>query len=151
MLLHLKIANLATFREVVLDLSPGLTCVTGETGSGKSLFVDALSFLSGQKNRLLFVPPGQNEGVVEAIFSPSQTVPVFLKDVTLPGDDWVIRRTLLSNGRTRQQVNGTNITQSQLQELGTYLMDLVGQGWGYYGRGSEKHDDFPGCCRRDAV
>ena len=73
MLLHLKIANLATLREIILDLSPGLTCVTGETGSGKSLFVDALSFLSGQKNRLLFVPEGRQEGVVEAIFSPFRT------------------------------------------------------------------------------
>ena len=142
MLLHLKIANLATFREVVLDLSPCLTCVTGETGSGKSLFVDALSFLSGQKNRLLFVPPGQNEGVVEAIFSPSQTMPVFLKDVVLPGDDWVLRRTLLANGRTRQQVNGTNITQSQLQELGTCLMDLVGQGEGFRLQNPRIHAEY---------
>ena len=131
MLLHLRIANLATFREVILDLSPGLTCVTGETGSGKSLFVEALSFLSGQKNRLLFVPNGQNEGVVEAIFSPSKTFPAFLEGTVLPGDDWVLRRTLLSSGRTRQQINGTNITQSQLQELGTHLMDLVGQGEGF--------------------
>lgn len=142
MLLHLKIANLATFRELVLDFFPGLTCVTGETGSGKSLFVDALSFLSGQKNRLLFVPHGKQEGVVEAIFSPSRRLPSFLDGMLVPGDDWVIRRTLLLNGRTRQQINGNNITQSQLQELGPHLMDLVGQGEGFRLQNPRTHAEY---------
>ncbi len=141
-LLHLKIASLATFREIILDLSPGLTCVTGETGSGKSLFVDALSFLSGQKNRLLFVPEGRQEGVVEAIFSPSGQLPAFLDGTLVSGDDWVIRRTLLSNGRTRQQINGSNITQSQLQELGALLMDLVGQGEGFRLQNPRTHAEY---------
>jgi len=141
-LLHLKIANLATFRELSLDFSPGLTCVTGETGSGKSLFVDALSFLSGKKNRILFVRQGASEGFVEAIFSPAVSIPVFLAEAVRPGDDWVIRRTLLSNGRTRQQLNGGNITQSQLQELGDVLMDLVGQGEGFRLQNPRTHSEY---------
>lgn len=130
MILHLKISDLATFKEVSLDLKAGMTCLTGETGSGKSLFVDAISFVTGRKPRILSVRPGSPEGVVEAIFTPADPIPTFLKSIVQPGDDWILRRVLLANGRTRQMVNGTNITQTQLAELGEILLDLVGQGEG---------------------
>lgn len=142
MILHLKISDLATFKEISLDLKTGLTCLTGETGSGKSLFVDAISFVTGKKPRILTVSPGAQEGIVEAIFTPVETIPSFLSNSIKPGDDWILRRVLLSNGRTRQTINGANITQSQLSDLGDILLDLVGQGEGARLQNPRIHSEY---------
>ncbi|MHB8422680.1 MAG: DNA repair protein RecN [Leptospirales bacterium] len=142
MILHLKISDLATYKEISLDLKAGLTCLTGETGSGKSLFVDAISFVTGRKPRILSVRPGATEGVVEAIFTAIEPVPPYLHSVVQPGDEWIVRRVLLLNGRTRQSVNGANITQSQLYDLGESLLDLVGQGEGARLQNPRIHSEY---------
>ncbi|MHB1286808.1 MAG: DNA repair protein RecN [Leptospirales bacterium] len=142
MILHLKVSDLATFKEISLDLKNGLTCLTGETGSGKSLFVDAISFVTGRKPRILSVSPGAQEGIVEAVFTPVEPIPLFLSNSIKPGDDWILRRVLLSNGRTRQTINGANITQSQLSDLGEMLLDLVGQGEGARLQNPRIHSEY---------
>lgn len=131
MLLHIKIADLATIKSIAADFQDGFSCLTGETGAGKSLFVDAIGFVTGHRPRVLSVRPGAAEGSVEAIFSPPEFLPPDgWSDLIEKGDEWIVRRVLLPNGRTRQTVNGNSITQSQLAELGDILLDLVGQGEG---------------------
>ena len=142
MILHLKISDLATYKGISLDLKAGMTCLTGETGTGKSLFVDAISFVTGRKPRILSVRPGSVEGVVEAVFTPIEPIPPFLHSLVQPGDDWIVRRVLLLNGRTRQTVNGSNITQSQLYDLGEMLLDLVGQGEGARLQNPRTHSEY---------
>jgi DNA repair protein RecN (Recombination protein N) len=130
MLLHLKIIDLATIESIAIDFQDGFSCLTGETGAGKSLFVDALAFVTGHRPRVLSVRPGALEGCVEAIFSPVDPIPDGFSTLVQKGDEWIVRRILLPNGRTRQTVNGNSVTQSQLSEVGEFLLDLVGQGEG---------------------
>ena len=112
-----------------VSFDEGLTVVTGETGAGKSLLVDALFLVSGQKPRGLSVRPGCNEGIVEASFSaPSLPIPESLTDILSSDEDLVIRRVVTPNGRFRQTVNGQAVSTSQLQSLVEILFDLVGQG-----------------------
>ncbi len=130
MLLHLKIIDLATIESIAIDFQDGFSCLTGETGAGKSLFVDALAFVTGHRPRVLSVRPGAPEGCVEAIFSPVDPTPEEFSTLLKKGDEWIVRRILLPNGRTRQSINGNSVTQSQLSEVGEFLLDLVGQGEG---------------------
>ncbi len=142
MLEFLSIRSIATIPESSLTFSPGLTVVTGETGAGKSLFVDALAFISGEKPKGLTVRPGQAEGVVEAGFSPLEEVPESFKELLSAGEDLVIRRMIGENGRTRQTVNGHSVSQSQLLELGNALIDIVGQGESSRLTDSRRHRQF---------
>ncbi|EQD49238.1 DNA repair protein (RecN), partial [mine drainage metagenome] len=112
----------------MISFGPALTVVTGETGAGKSLFVDAIDFISGGKPKGLSIRPGSSEGIVEAGFSPLGTVPEFVRDLVPEGEDIVIRRVLLENGRTRQTINGHSVSLGQLAEFGQVLLDIVGQG-----------------------
>ena len=128
MLEFLNIRSIATIDQNMLSFGPALTVVTGETGAGKSLFVDAIDFISGGKPKGLSIRPGHLEGIVEAGFSPFETVPDFIKDLVYENEDIVIRRVLLENGRTRQTINGHSVSVGQLLELGRILLDIVGQG-----------------------
>ncbi len=129
MIQSLRIAAFATIEEMSVSFDEGLTVITGETGAGKSLLVDALFLVSGQKPRGLTVRPGCDEGIVEAAFTPMNgPIPDTLSDILHPGDDIVIRRLVTANGRMRQSVNGQSVSLSQLQSLVGFLFDLVGQG-----------------------
>jgi len=128
MLEFLNIRSIATIDQNMLSFGPALTVVTGETGAGKSLFVDAIDFISGGKPKGLSIRPGHSEGVVEAGFSPFGTVPDVIKDFVSKDEDIVIRRVLLENARTRQTINGHSISVGQLAEIGQILLDIVGQG-----------------------
>ena len=143
MLLHLRVASFATIREISLSFDRGLTVITGETGAGKSLLVDALSLIAGQKPRNLSVRPGSSEAVVEASFSPlSSPIPENLSEILTPDDDIVIRRLISPNGRLRQTVNGQAVSTSQLSSLVLQLFDLVGQGESLRMSGGENHRQF---------
>jgi len=128
MLEFLNIRSIATIDQNMISFGPALTVVTGETGAGKSLFVDAIDFISGGKPKGLSIRPGSSEGIVEAGFSPLGTVPEFVRDLVPEGEDIVIRRVLLENGRTRQTINGHSVSLGQLAEFGQVLLDIVGQG-----------------------
>ena len=143
MLSHLRVASFATIREISLSFDRGLTVITGETGAGKSLLVDALSLIAGQKPRNLSVRPGSSEAVVEASFTPlTSPVPETLSDILTPEDDIVIRRIISPGGRLRQTVNGQTISTSQLSSLVLHLFDLVGQGESLRMSGGENHRQF---------
>ncbi len=128
MLSYLRIAAFATIEEFSVSFDDGLTVITGETGAGKSLLVDALAFVSGQKPRSLSVRPGCEEGFVEALFTPMGSLPDLFSDLVSPEEEIVVRRIFATNGRVRQTVNGQTVPLSQLQSLVSYLYDIVGQG-----------------------
>ncbi|MGC8530330.1 MAG: DNA repair protein RecN [Leptospirillia bacterium] len=143
MLLHLRVASFATIREISLSFDKGLTVITGETGAGKSLLVDALSLIAGQKPRNLSVRPGSSEAIVEASFTPLfSPIPDALSEIITPDDDIVIRRLISPNGRLRQTVNGQAVSTSQLSSLVLHLFDLVGQGESLRMSGGENHRSF---------
>jgi DNA repair protein RecN (Recombination protein N) len=130
MIVELRVRDLATIADVTLTLGPGLNVLTGETGAGKSMLVDALSLLLGGRADVGAVRPGAARLTVEGVFEPlPHAVPAVLDALGLDADDsrLVIRREVSAEGRSRAWVNGSPTTVGALGELGRLLADLHGQ------------------------
>jgi DNA repair protein RecN (Recombination protein N) len=130
MLNHLHIANFAIVPELNLDFSPGFTAITGETGAGKSIMVDALGLLLGDRADAAWVRGGAKRAELTAEFSLKNNTPArtWLDQADLSEDDeCILRRTIGSNGRSRAFINGTPVTLAQIQALGQLLVEIHGQ------------------------
>jgi DNA repair protein RecN (Recombination protein N) len=130
MLTELRVRDLATIADVTLQLGPGLNVLTGETGAGKSMLIDALSLLLGERAAGGSVRPGAPKSVVEGAFEgiDSRTRHQ-IEELGLDVDDGrvVVRREVSSEGRSRAWVNGSPTTAAVLAQLGALLVDLHGQ------------------------
>lgn len=114
MLVELAVTNLGVIAEARIPLAEGLNALTGETGAGKTMIVEALNLLSGGKADASRVRSGETEAVVEGLF--------------VNGDDeWVVRRVVPAAGRSRAYINGRLSASSELAELGGELIELHGQ------------------------
>ena len=134
MLRHLRATNFAILSDVEIELGPGMNALTGETGAGKSLIVEAVNLLRGGRASADIPRAGADEAVVEAIVEiPADLrarVAGVLEGAGLPpcdGDDVAIRRVITRGGRGRAYVNGALTTNARLAELGALLIDLSGQ------------------------
>ncbi len=136
MLKHLRITNFAILSDVSLELAPGFNVLTGETGAGKSLIVDAVALLRGARASADIPRAGADEAVVEAVFEPpadmAAEVAARLEASGLrsnhEGDGEVlVRRVISRGGRSRVHVNGGLTTAGALADLGAVLVDLAGQ------------------------
>ncbi len=134
MLRHLRVTNFAILSDVSVELGPGMNVLTGETGAGKSLIVEAVNLLRGGRASADIPRTGADEAVVEAIVE----VPADLRErarrvldeAGLPrgeNEDVFIRRVIQRGGRSRTYVNGALTTAAKLAELGSLLIDLSGQ------------------------
>jgi DNA repair protein RecN (Recombination protein N) len=130
MLAELRVRDLATIADVTLQLAPGLNVLTGETGAGKSMLVDALALLLGERATGGTVRPGAAKAVVEGAFEGIEAATRRrIEDLGLDVEDGrvVVRREVSTEGRSRAWVNGSPTTASVLSELGALLVDLHGQ------------------------
>jgi len=131
MLVELRIRNYAVVEDLSLTLRPGLNVLTGETGAGKSIVVDALSLLLGERASSGVVRAGAARASVEAAFDVSglDALQARLEELGLAAEDGqlVLRREVASEGRNRAWVNGSPATASVVGELGTSLVDMHGQ------------------------
>jgi DNA repair protein RecN (Recombination protein N) len=130
MLTELRVRDLATIADVTLQLGPGLNVLTGETGAGKSMLIDALSLLLGERAAGGSVRPGAAKSVVEGAFEGIDPATRRLIDeLGLDVEDGrvVVRREVSSEGRSRAWVNGSPTTAAVLAQLGALLIDLHGQ------------------------
>ena len=130
MLRHLRVTNFSILSDVALDFTAGFNVLTGETGAGKSLIVEAVNLLRGGRASADIPRAGADQAVVEAIFeSPAREVTRILEDAGLPALDGevVVRRVIQRGGRSRTYVNGALTTAARLGEIGQYLVDLSGQ------------------------
>jgi DNA repair protein RecN (Recombination protein N) len=133
MITELRVRDLATIADVTLPLGEGLNVLTGETGAGKSMLVDALALLLGARADAGAVRPGAArlavEGVVELGRAGSGRVGVMLDELGLELEDGrlVVRRDVSSDGRSRAWVNGSPTTIGVLSQLGRVLVDMHGQ------------------------
>jgi len=130
-LTEIRVRDLAVIRDVTLLLQPGLNVLTGETGAGKSMLVDALALLLGERASSDLVRPGADRCVVEAAFEVSgqETLNQLMLDSGLDQNDDVlaVRRDINTAGRNRAWANGSPTTVSALTNLGSNLVDLHGQ------------------------
>ncbi len=131
MITELRVRDLATIADVTLQLGPGLNVLTGETGAGKSMLVDALSLLLGERAASGSVRPGAAKLIVEGAFEGVDAAARRrIEDLGLDLDDdgrLIIRREVSAEGRSRAWVNGSPTTATVLAELGALLVDLHGQ------------------------
>jgi DNA repair protein RecN (Recombination protein N) len=129
MLLGLRIQNFTVVDEVEVDFGPGLTVLTGETGAGKSILVDALGLLLGGRADAGAVRAGEDEAVVEALFHKTDSLKQRLLALGLPdtGEEVSIRRVVGRAGRGRVHVNGALASVGVLGQLFQGLLDIAGQ------------------------
>ncbi|MCF7752306.1 DNA repair protein RecN [Bacillus subtilis subsp. subtilis] len=130
MLKHLSIKDFAVVRATELEFGPGMTVVSGETGAGKSLMVDALGFLSGLRADSGVVRHGAARAELSAEFAPDPDAPArrWLRENELDDDDQCqLRRIIRADGGSRAWINGRPVTLTQLTELAATLVEIHGQ------------------------
>ncbi len=130
MLLSLTIDNVVLIEHQVLELGPGFSVLTGETGAGKSMVVDALALVLGGRARPEIVRSGAREAEVAALFEiePGSRVSAKLEAAGVPCDgELVVRRVVQAEGRSRAFLNGKLSTAAQLAELAPDLCDIASQ------------------------
>ena len=131
MLKTLRIRNLVTIEDLSVEFGPGLNVLTGETGAGKSIVMDALGLATGERGDSALVRSGTDRSVIEAAFDAASCgpLPARLAERGLDASDasLVIRRELPASGSGRVLVNGSPTTVGVLRELGELLVDLHGQ------------------------
>lgn len=132
MLNHLHISNIVLVDDLHLDFSSGLTTLTGETGAGKSILLDAIGLVIGGRGDSTLVRQGTHKAVITATFTPPHTHPVWhvLNTLDIPYDthaDLILRRSLTADGKSRATVNGTPTTIGDLRAIGDTLIDVQGQ------------------------
>ena len=131
MLLSLNVRDFVIVDQLDLDFHAGFTVLTGETGAGKSIILDALGLLMGDRADAGQIRDGAERAEIAAQFSihNSPDLRAWLQDNELSGDedDLLIRRLVDRNGRSRSFIYGQQATQSQLKAIGEYLVDIHGQ------------------------
>ena len=138
----LSIRNIALIDELELELAPGLNIFTGETGAGKSVIINSIGLVLGERASADLVREGANFAEVEVSVAPDDKHPIWhtaqnetddplladaLSDVLDPSDVAILSRRITASGRSRCLVNGRLVNLKQLQALGTLLVDIHGQ------------------------
>src|SRR5580692_9267078 len=114
MLVELRVKDLGVIDEVTLDLTTGMTALTGETGAGKTLLVEALDLLVGGRADPVLVRPGADQALVEGRFM-------------VDDEEVILARAVAVKGRSRAWIDGRMAPVSALAEIGARLVDLHGQ------------------------
>ena len=126
-LLHIE--NIAVIEKADIEFSPGLNVLTGETGAGKSIFIDSLSAVTGGRSSRDVIRTGADYASVTAVFEGAGDNTWFEANGVEPDDsgEIYIARKITADGKSACRVNGTPVSASQLRELGAELLDIHGQ------------------------
>ncbi|EHA1125875.1 DNA repair protein RecN [Vibrio navarrensis] len=130
MLAHLSVNNFAIVKSLQLELSKGMTTITGETGAGKSIAIDALGLCLGGRAEASMVRRGEEKTEVSAAFLLDNNLHAsrWLEDnELLDGSECILRRIVTKEGRSRSFINGSPVPLSQLKALGQLLINIHGQ------------------------
>lgn len=130
MLKSLSIKNYALIDSAEIEFGSGLNIITGETGAGKTILIDALNLVLGDRASTEIIRKGAEKTIVEAVFgiAANKKVQLFLGQHELElSEDVILRREISAKGQTRCFVNDTPVSVAQLKEIGNYIVDLHGQ------------------------
>jgi len=132
MLRFLKVANIAVIENVEVEFEPGLNLLTGETGSGKSLLVDAVAMLLGERAGGDMVRSGAARGYVEGVFRletwPEEVMALFHEAGVDADEELILRREISASGRSRIFANDRLVTQAFVRAVRPHLVDIYSQG-----------------------
>ena len=130
MLLEISIKNFAIIEAISLNFEKGMTVLTGETGAGKSIIIDAMNMMLGARATTDVIRHGSPKAEIEGLFSIENSLPlqeIFDEQGIDLGDEIIIRREILQNGRSVSRVNGQMVNLSVLRAIGQHLVDIHGQ------------------------
>ncbi|MGF1765010.1 DNA repair protein RecN [Aliivibrio kagoshimensis] len=130
MLAHITVNNFAIVKSLELELSSGMTTITGETGAGKSIAIDALGLCLGDRAEASMVRQGEEKADVSALFLLENNLNAtrwLQENELLDGDECIVRRIITKEGRSRGYINGNPVPASQLKTLGQRLINIHGQ------------------------
>lgn len=127
MLRYLRIKNLATIEDLELELEPGFSVLTGETGAGKSIIIDAIKLLLGEKASPDLVRTGKPEASIEAVFTveDQRVFPEEIRDEL--GTELLVQRVISAGGVSKSYLNGLLMPLKKMKEIGDQLVDIYGQ------------------------
>ncbi|HHX64031.1 MAG TPA: DNA repair protein RecN [Chloroflexi bacterium] len=133
MLAELSIRNFAIIEQLRLQFGPGFSVLTGETGTGKSIIIDAVSLLLGERASTDLIRTGSDSATIEAVFTLSPDLaaslnPILEEQGLADGNELILRREISRNRRSICRVNGHAVTLTAFQEIGHHLIDIHGQG-----------------------
>lgn len=130
MLLEISIKNFAIIEEISLTFENGMTVLTGETGAGKSIIIDAMNLMLGARASLDVIRHGANKAEIEGLFSVGENAALtqILEENGIEvTEELIIRREILQNGRSIVRINGQMVNLTTLRAVGQYLVDIHGQ------------------------
>ena len=130
MLDQLSVKNLVVVEDLSIEFNTGMTVVTGETGAGKSILIQALNLVTGGRSDSLLVRKGKDKAEIVATFilGANKALKTLLESLDLESDDeCILRRVISADGKSRSYVNGSNVPLSILKDIGSYLIDMHGQ------------------------
>lgn len=128
MLESLYIENFAIIDHLQIDFQAGMTVITGETGAGKSIIIDAIGQLAGERTSLGYIKKGREKAFIEGIFSVDEQISHLLEEYNIPLDDrLVVSKTLQLDGKTIIKMNYKNVTQIVLKKIVPFLVDIHSQ------------------------
>ncbi|VGV36117.1 DNA repair protein RecN [Streptococcus pyogenes] len=130
MLLEISIKNFAIIDEISLNFENGMTVLTGETGAGKSIIIDAMNMMLGARASTEVIRRGANKAEIEGFFSVDAT-PELVACLESSGiameEELIIRRDIFANGRSVSRINGQMVNLATLKQVGQFLVDIHGQ------------------------
>ena len=143
-MLHLlHIENIAVIEEADISFSPGFNALTGETGAGKSIVIDAMGAVLGQRTSRDLIRTGAAKAFVSAVFTDVPVLPM-LADLSLAPEEGelLLQREIYADGKNACRVNGKPVTVAQLRQIGSQLLNIHGQHENQALLAPEKHVEY---------
>lgn len=128
MLKSLFISSFVIIDQTTVDFDEGMTALTGETGAGKSIIINALEQLCGARASSSLVRKGSKKAVIEGVFDMNDSIQKVLDELNIDGDDdLIITKEILDNGRSTIKINYRTVTNSALKQVAPYLLNIHSQ------------------------
>ena len=138
MICQLTIRNFAIIDDLTIDFSTGFTVFTGETGAGKSIIIDALSLLLGERASSSMIRHGTAKAIVEGVFEP-KTYFDLLHEYVQPGERLIVTKEIDNQGRSTSRINGRIVNLSTIRQIMAKIIDIHNQNENQYLLDSSSH------------